>query len=610
MRTALALLWLSLAPSLGVAGTTASAYSAFLHARHAAVASDSQAASAAGLEMLKSGGNAIDAACATTLALGVTNPFASGLGGGGFALVYWAKTGKVMALDFRETAPAALTARLGGDQGIQPQSGLSVGVPGEARGLAELLRRFGALPFSRCVEPALRLSRGFSVSPWLAQQIRDEIERNPTSGPDLVAKIFSIDRQAAGRLRAGDRVARPALAATLERLRRAGPEAFYRGDIAAAVVDAVGAAGGVLTLDDLTRYSPVERQPLATNFLGHRVLAMPPPSAGGTIMVEVLGILANLPEEWRRARNPASPTYLHELAEALKHGFADRARFLGDPAFSHVPLAHLLDASYHRELAQRNRSDRVLAHDAYGTPAARSTEPPRDGGTAHVSVVDEAGNAVALTTTINLEFGARIVANGIVLNDQMDDFTPAPEPCGRGEAGREVGAEGLARPSAARGRQGGWQVPSAEQTLSGFPCQRPDVFSLSGSDANRPAPGKRPVSSMSPTIVLGDRGVELVAGAAGGPRIVSATLQILLDVLVFGLDARQAVTAPRIHHQWEPDILYYEPGISSETVQALENKGQRPKPRPDIGKANLIVRSRSGLDAAADPRSGGEPAGY
>jgi gamma-glutamyltranspeptidase/glutathione hydrolase len=564
LRAVLALLWVALVPSSGFAETAADVSGAFLHARHAAVASDSRAASAAGVEMLKSGGNAVDAACATTLALGVVDPFASGLGGGGFALVYWAKTSKAVALDFRETAPAALTARLVGVAGIQPQSGLSVGVPGEASGLAELVRRFGALPFSRCVEPALRLSRGFAVSPWLARQIRDELERNP-NGPELIAKIFSMDRQAAGHLRAGDRVARPALVATLERLRRTGPEAFYRGDIAAAVVDAVSTAGGVLALDDLAGYAPVERQPIGTNFLGHRVLSMPPPSAGGTIMVEALGILANRPPEWRREGSPSSPTYLHELAEALKHGFADRARFLGDPAFSRVPLDHLLDASYHRELAQRNQSDRVLAHEAYGTQAKRPTEPARDGGTAHVSVVDKDGNAVALTTTINLEFGARIVAAGVVLNDEMDDFTPASEP---------------------------------------------DVFSLAGSDANRPAPGKRPVSSMSPTIVLGDRGVELVAGAAGGPRIVSATLQLLIDVLVFGLDARQAASAPRIHHQWEPDILYYEPGISMEAVRVLENKGQRPKSRPDIGKANLIVRSRSGLDVAADPRSGGEPAGY
>ncbi len=516
------------------------------------------------MEVLRAGGNAVDAVCATALALGVLDPFASGLGGGGFALVYLAKTGKVVALDFRETAPAALPGHLEGGVGIAPQSGLSVGVPGEARGLAELVQRFGALPFSRCVTPALRLSRGFAVSAWLAQQIRDEIERHPTSGPDLIAKIFSIDRRSAMRLRAGDRVARPALASTLEKLRRGGPDSLYRGRTASAMVEAVAAAGGVLALADLAGYAPIERQPLAIDFLGRRVLTMPPPSAGGTIIVEALGILAHRVADWKREAGPNAPDYLHDLVEALKHGFADRARFLGDPAFSPVPLAHLLDASYHRELAKRIRPDRVLAHDAYGTQTKQPTEPARDGGTAHVSVIDQAGNAVALTSTINLEFGARIVAGGMVLNDEMDDFTTD---------------------------------------------RRPDTFALTGSQANRPEPGKRPVSSMSPTIVLGD-GVELVTGAAGGPRIVSATLQILLDVLFFGLDAQQAVATPRVHHQWEPDILYHEPGLPAETLRALENKGQRPQPRPDIGKANAVVRSYSGLDAAADPRSGGEPAGY
>jgi gamma-glutamyltranspeptidase/glutathione hydrolase len=553
------------------------------------------------VEILKSGGNAIDAACATALALGVVNPFASGLGGGGFALVYLAKTGKTVALDFRETAPAALVGRAR----IRPQSGLSVGVPGEARGLAELIRRHGALPFSRCVEPALRLAHGFSVSPWLAQQIRDEIERHPTTGQDLIADIFSVDRQAAARLRAGDRVTRPALASTLERLRRDGPAALYQGDIAAAMVKSVAAADGVLSLADLAGYAPVERQPLSTSFLGHRVLTMPPPSAGGTILVEVLGILATRATAWPPQTGPATPDYLHALAESLKHGFADRARFLGDPAFSRVPLEHLLDARYHRELGQRILPDRVIAHDAYGTPERRPTEPARDGGTAHVSVVDKAGNAVALTTTINLEFGARLVAGGIVLNDQMDDFTVAT--CGEPPSfAQRVPAREAERSEGAAGRGAG-----AKQTLPGFPCQRqPDVFSLPGSEANRPAPGKRPVSSMSPTIVLGDGGVDLVTGAAGGPRIISATLQILLDVLLFGLDARRAVAAPRIHHQWEPEILYYEPGLPVEVVRALENKGHQTKPRADIGKANAIVRSRSGLDAAADPRSGGEPAGY
>ena len=566
MRTALVLLCGALAPSLGFAGTIGSASGAFLHSSHAAVASDSQAASAVGVEMLKSGGNAVDAACAAALALGVVNPFASGLGGGGFALVYLAKTDKAVAIDFRETAPGNLANRLRSDHAIPPQSGLSVGIPGEPRGLAKIVERFGALPFSRCVEPALRLARGFTVSPWLAQQIRDEIERNPTSGPDLLAKVFSLDRQAAARLHAGDRVARPALAATLEQLRRDGAEAFYRGGIARTLVAAVSAVGGVLTLDDLARYAPVERHPLTTRFLGRRVLVLPPPSAGGTILIETLGILEHRMASLKRAAGPTSPGYLHELAEALKHGFADRAHFLGDPAFTHMPLEHLLDPRYHRELSSRIRPDHVLAHDAYGTPTERPAEPARDAGTAHISVIDEAGNAVALTTTINLEFGARIVASGIVLNDQLDDFTGAND--------------------------------------------QPDVFSLAGSTANRPAPGKRPVSSMSPTIVLGDRGVELVIGAAGGPRIVSATLQVLLDVLAFDLSLEQAVMAPRVHHQWEPDVLYYEPTLPTDVVQALENKGQHPKPRHDIGKVNAIRRTRHGLDAAADPRSGGRPAGY
>jgi gamma-glutamyltranspeptidase/glutathione hydrolase len=571
LRVALVVLGLALAPASVSANATAG--DIFLHVSHGAVASDSAAASAAGLELLKAGGNAVDAACAAAMALGVVDPFASGLGGGGFALVYLAKTGKVVALDFRETAPMALAARPGEVRPWTPQTGLSVGAPGEPSGLDELVRRFGALSFAHCVAPARRLARGFSVSPWLAQQIKDEIERHPTTGSSLIGKVFSVTAKAAGELRAGDRVARPELAKTLTRLRREGIRAFYRGDIARAMVAETAAAGGVLSLDDLAHYTPVERTPLETRFLGRRVVTMPPPSAGGVILIEALAIFSQRIADVRSAGlqpdgAQMSPVYFHLVAEALKHGFADRARYLGDPDFVHVPLERLLDPTYHHELARRLQLDHVLAHDAYGTPSPHPTEPARDGGTAHISVVDREGNAVALTTTINLEFGARLVAGstGIVLNDEMDDFTPAGD--------------------------------------------QPDVFSLAGSDANRAAPGKRPVSSMSPTLVLGDKGVEVVAGAAGGPRIVSATLQILLDVLALGLDAGQAVAAPRIHHQWDPDLLLYEPGVPAEVLHALEKIGHITKLRPDIGKANLILRSPDGLDAAADARSGGAPAGY
>lgn len=552
------------------ASATASPESS-LHAKHGAVASDSSLASAAGLEILRAGGNAVDAACATTLALGVVDPFASGLGGGGFALVYLAKTGANTALDFRETAPAALAIPPTGGLVIPPQSGLSIGVPGEARGLAELVRRFGTLPFSRCVEPALRLARGFAVSPRLARLIEEEIKRNPTSGPELIAKIFSLDKLAVASLHAGERVARPMLARSLERLRREGADALYRGEIAADIVAAARAAGSPLSLDDLASYAPVERKPIETNFLGRRVLLMPPPSAGGVILAEAMDLLSNRLTDIDRSQGRLAPACLHLVAEALKHGFADRARFLGDPAFTRLPLDHLLDPAYHRELALRTHLDRVLQHEAYGTPSPLPTQPARDAGTAHVSVVDKFGNAVALTTTINLEFGARIVAGrtGIVLNDELDDFTATAGTTGHS-----------------------------------------DIFAVAGSAANQPAPGKRPASSMSPTIVLGERGVELVTGAAGGPRIVSTTLQILLDALVFASGAGQAVARPRIHHQWEPNQLFYEPGLPAGTLDALKRLGQSPKEKADMAKANAILRTKTGWEAAADPRSGGAPAGY
>jgi gamma-glutamyltranspeptidase/glutathione hydrolase len=494
--------------------------SVFLHARHGAVASDSQLASEAGARTLRAGGNAVDAACATALALGVTNPFASGLGGGGFALVYLAKPAKAFVLDFRESAPAGLSAHAKSGTAIPPQSGLSVGIPGEAQGLFDLVRRFGALPFSRCVEPAIRLANGFPISAWTARKIQEEVTRSPASGADLVQRIFSFQGKDVGELRAGTRVKRRDLARTLRRLATGGARAFYTGSVARDIVSSTKAAGGVMELEDLARYRPVEREPISMEVLGRRVLTVPPPSAGGVIVLESLGILASRLPELGRWQGVPSPDMSHFLVEALKHAFADRARFLGDPALVDIPLQHLLDPAYHRELATRLRPDRVLAHDAYGTGQVGSSEPARDAGTAHISVIDKDGNAVALTTTINLEFGARIVAgrSGIVLNDELDDFTPAPD--------------------------------------------RPDVFAIAGGAANAAAPGKRPVSSMSPTIVLDDKGVVLVTGAAGGPRIASATLQLVVDVLALGMGA------------------------------------------------NLIVRTPDGLDAATDPRAGGSPAGY
>ena len=442
-------------------------------------------------------------------------------------------------------------------------------MPGEPAGLAELVRRWGRRPFARCVEPAEALARGFPASAWLVEHVADEFKQNPSQAAGFLPHVLARRRGSPAELRAGDVVRRPDLAGTLARLRREGAAAFYRGEIASAIVTAVQGAGGVLDRNDLAGYAPVERAPLVTTFLGRRIFAMPPPSAGGVVMFEVLGIFDQRMKSWDPApAGPQDPTYLHLLVEALKHGFADRSRFLGDPGFISVPLSHLLDASYHRELQARIQPDSTLPLDRYGTAEPSVATPARDAGTAHISVVDSEGNAVALTTTINLEFGAHLVAGrtGVLLNDEMDDFSLAP---------------GV-----------------------------PDAFGLVAGGANQLAPGKRPLSSMSPTIVVGDHGVEMVLGAAGGPGIISSTVEVLLNVLVFGMDAQSAQAVPRVHHQWSPDLLRYEPGLPMSVVDSLRAKGHHVEVRDKIGKVNVVIRSKVGLEAAGEPRSGGAPAGY
>jgi gamma-glutamyltranspeptidase / glutathione hydrolase len=533
-------------------------------AQTAMVTSDSRLASQAGAKVLAHGGNAADAACATALALGVVNPFASGLGGGGFALIYSAKTEKVEALDFRETAPAGLRPdKIDRIQSVR--GGLAAGVPGEPAGLSELVRRWGRRSFANCVEPAEHLAHGFPASAWLVEHVADEFKKNPREATRFLPQVLARPAGTIAALRTGDRVRRPDLARTLSLLRRKGTASFYRGEIARAIVNAVQSAGGVLNSDDLANYAPIERTPLSTTFLNRRIFAMPPPSAGGVVLLEVLGILGQRMKTWDPA-GPQDPAYVHLLVEALKHGFADRSRYLGDPGFVSIPLSRLLDPANLQDLAARIRLDGTLAQDRYGTGEPTAAPPARDAGTAHISVIDAEGNAVALTTTINLEFGAHLVAAGILLNNQMDDFSLFPG--------------------------------------------KPDAFGLVAGGQNALAPGKRPLSSMSPTIVLNPKGVELVLGAAGGPTIISTTVQVLLDALLFGLDAQAAENAPRLHHQWSPDLLYYEPDFPPAAVESLRAKGHKMLARAKIGKVNLVIRRPTGLQAAPEPRSGGAPAGY
>jgi gamma-glutamyltranspeptidase/glutathione hydrolase len=542
-----------------------------LRAPHAAVASDSRLASEAGVAALKAGGNAVDAACATALVLGVVEPDASGIGGGGFALVHLAKDGKTRALDFRERAPAAAAAELYLDGGKpvterSQRGGLAVAVPGEVRGLAEMVRRWGKLPFARCVEPAAHVAaQGFPISWRLAESLRSLDPKEPTANRAFL-DTFTGRSYAEGQI-----LRRPELARTLGKLRAGGADAFYKGEIAAEIVASVRAAGGVLTAADLAGYAPTERTPLEAHHRGLRVVTMPPPSSGGVALIEALGILdAHYPAAADLDRDGrGSSAYLHAVTEALKHAFADRARYLGDPDFVTVDVAHFVDPAYQAELARRIKPNGVLPRDAYGTAGA----PPavhRDGGTTHLSVIDADGNAVALTSTVNLAFGSHVVAGktGIVLNDQMDDFSVAPG------------------------------VPNA--------------FGLVGNAQNAIAPGKRPLSSMTPTIAFDSDGkVRVVVGAAGGPRIISATLQVLLGVTDWKLDAQAAVAAPRVHDQWVPEVLNVDADIPRDVTDALAKRGHTVKPFPTIGVVNVLIRSDQGvIEAGAEPRSASTPAGY
>lgn len=530
------------------------------------VAAEHPLAARAGASILEEGGNAVDAAIATAFAVCVVNPSSCGIGGGGFLLYYRARDQRTFALDFRETAPAALRAEMflrdgKPDTRLSQRGGLAVGVPGEVAGLALAQERFGSLPLAAVVEPAVRLAReGFPVGTHLAQ----EIARNQAD----LARSEALRRwffRPDGSPRAeGELVRLPELAATLETIGREGPRAFYRGAIAEEIVRAVRASGGVMTLEDLASYQPKWREPLVGRYREFQIATMPPPSSGGGVLLAALGILRNddLP---RLGHN--SPTYLHLLAEAMKHVFADRARYYGDPDFVFVPVQQLIDPNLTASLRRRILSTRTLPAEEYGSHLPASARPPDDQGTAHLSVMDDEGNAVACTTTINTAFGAMLVAGstGILLNNQIDDFALAPD--------------------------------------------TPNAYGLVGNAANRVAPGKRPLSSMTPTIVLQGHKAIAAVGGSGGPMIISGTLQVLLNVLAFGYDARTAVAAPRIHHQWEPPVLFVEPGIAATTRKALEQNGHSVREVSAMGAIQLVRRSGEGFDGAADPRKGGAASG-
>jgi gamma-glutamyltranspeptidase/glutathione hydrolase len=517
------------------------------------VVADSELASQAGMEILKRGGNAVDAAVATAFALAVVDQASSGLGGGGFMVIYDAKERRAHALDFRETAPEAARAELYSRNGkpardLSVTGALAVAVPGEVAGLVQAAKRFATLPLKDLLAPAIRYaSEGFPLDATLRYAI-DRQQGVMKKFPDL-ARIYMPKGEVPGE---GEVIRQTELGETLKAIASNGADSFYQGSIAEAMIETIKKEGGLLNADELKNYKAVWREPLLGSYRKRTVITMPPPSSGGVALVQMLNVM----EGHQLQKIPHnSATYLHLLAEVLKQAFADRAQYLGDPDFVNAPVAKLVSRDYAAWI--RGRLSPAKTHPAkfYGMTHFK----PEQGGTTHFSVVDRNGNAVACTLSVNTRFGSKLLVakTGIVMNNTMDDFSIHP---------------------------------------SG------NVYGLLGNDANSLRPKKRPLSSMSPTIILrGDR-PELIVGAAGGPRIISATLQTILNVIDYRMPVAKAVDAPRIHHQWMPERLDVENELAQETRRSLERRGHGLRESRTVGVVQAIVVERGKVSGAADPR--------
>jgi len=533
-------------------------------AEHGLVVAQEKIAARIGADILRQGGNAVDAAVATGFALAVTYPRAGNIGGGGFMVIHLASRHEDVALDYRETAPAAMTRDtfLGPDgkpdNAKSRDSALGIGVPGTVAGLALALEKYGSGKFTlaQLLKPSIELARdGFVITDDTADTLPQWFRRL-AKWPASV-KVFA--RPDGTSLREGDKFVQTDLAATLSAIAEQGPRGFYDGPVAEKLAKAIRDAGGIMTADDLKAYQPIIRTPVHGTYRGYDIVSMPLPSSGGIVLLETLNIL----EGFRLSDlEQGSAASLHLLIEAMKRGYADRARYLGDPAFIKAPTNILLAKDYAAKL-------RAEIDPEHATPADKvsSALPPHEGSnTTHYSVVDSEGNAVSNTYTMNFSYGLGLVADGtgVLLNNELDDFSAAP------------GAS--------------------------------NAFGLVGYDANLPGPGKRPLSSMSPTIVLKDGKVLLVTGSPGGSRIISTVLQVIVNVLDYHMDVAAAVAAPRLHHQWMPDEVKVEPGFPDEVLAGLRARGHSLVESMGYSSANSILVTPNGLLGAADPRTRGAEA--
>jgi gamma-glutamyltranspeptidase/glutathione hydrolase len=535
-------------------------------AEHGMVVAQEKIAARIGADLLRRGGNAVDAAVATGFAMAVTYPRAGNIGGGGFMVIHLKERGEDIAIDYRETAPAATTPQIFLGPDGKPDiaksrdSALGIGVPGTVAGLSLALEKYGSGKFSLAdvLRPAIDLARdGFVLTD-------DSADSLPESFPQLArwpssAKIFS--RADGTSLRDGDRLIQTDLAATLSAISAQGPRGFYEGPVAEKLAKAIGDAGGIMTTEDLKSYQPVIRVPIRGSYRGYDIVSMPQPSSGGVVLLEALNILEGFPlADMKQGSAPS----LHVMIEAMKRAYADRARYLGDPAYIDAPISTLIAKNYAAKL-------RAGIDPDHATPwsTVLPANLPREGSnTTHFSVVDNAGNAVSNTYTLNFSYGVGLVAEGtgVLLNNELDDFTAAP---------------GAA-----------------------------NAYGLVGFEANLPGPGKRPLSSMTPTLVLKDGKPILVTGSPGGSRIISAVLQVIVDVLDYQMDVAAAVAAPRLHHQWLPDEVRVERGFPETVLAELRARGHRVVEPLGLTSANSIAVTDHGLLGAPDPRSrGAEAAG-
>jgi gamma-glutamyltranspeptidase/glutathione hydrolase len=543
-----------------------------VRAKHGIVASTNEVASRVGVDVLKRGGNAIDAAIAVAFALAVTHPAAGNLGGGGFMMIRL-KNGKSTAIDYREMAPSAASRNVYLDQQgnvIKGEGGPLVGyraagVPGTVRGMELALKNYGSgkLSWAQLVEPARRLAaNGFSVTYSLARSLRGNDEY--LSQYAETKRIYLNDGKFYNE---GDLFRQPDLAATFSRLQKGGPNEFYQGETARLIVADMKRNNGLMTMADLRGYVAKQREPLRGNYRGYEVISMPPPSSGGAVLIEMLNILEGY--DLKKMESASSERY-HLMAEAMRRAFADRAEFMGDSDFVKVPLAGLIDKAYAAKLRSTIKAERASTSVEVraGKPVGHESEE-----TTHFTVVDAEGNAVANTYTLNNSYGSAAVAKGtgIILNDEMDDFA--------------------AKPGTA------------------------NMYGLIQGERNAVAPQKRPLSAMTPTIVLRQDGsLWFTVGSPGGPTIINTVLCVITNVIDYEMNIQQAIDAPRIHHQWLPDEFEFEPyGLSGDTHRALSARGHKlDKPRYLGDAEGIMIEEKTGVRlGATDPRrSDGLAVGY